>query len=56
MGTLGFLCLRPPGMVWFTVFAVPMTLFMVRVVAHTLTKALTFTRPRSHFQLPTEGD
>ena len=55
MGTLGFLCLRPPGMVWLTVFAVPMTVFMVRV-AQTLTKALTFTRPRSQFQLPTKGD
>ncbi|CAK0751560.1 hypothetical protein CVIRNUC_002077 [Coccomyxa viridis] len=39
VGTLGFLCLRPPGMVWFTVFAVPMTLFMAARITneeHTL--------------------
>ena len=32
VGSLGFLCLRPPGLVWFAVFAAPMTLFMVRTI------------------------
>ena len=45
LGTVGFMGLRPPGLAWSVLFALPMTLFMVRAPCFGLPAALSFTDP-----------